>query len=85
MVRNTDFLGTEDSNPIKFRHYDLEHFAMYVSGKQIPSEGLSVDMGHEKTSVMGYRTLFEGSSMHHSNGTPDNPYPVYKRVFHVGL
>jgi hypothetical protein len=24
-------------------------------------------MGHEKTSVMGYRTLFEGSDIHHSN------------------
>jgi hypothetical protein len=24
-------------------------------------------MGHEKTSVMGYNTLFEGSGIHHSN------------------
>jgi hypothetical protein len=24
-------------------------------------------MGHEKTSVMGYKTLFEGSGIHHSN------------------
>ena len=24
-------------------------------------------MGHEKTSVMGYRTLFEGSGIYHSN------------------
>jgi hypothetical protein len=24
-------------------------------------------MGHEKISVMGYRTLFEGSGIHHSN------------------
>jgi hypothetical protein len=67
MVRNTDFLGTKDSNPFKFRHYDFEHFTLYVSGKQIPSEGLSLDMGHEKTSVMGYRTLFGGSGIYHSN------------------
>jgi hypothetical protein len=41
---------------------------MYVNGKQIPSEaGLSLDMGHEKTSIMGYRTLFTGSGIHHSN------------------
>jgi len=26
---------------------------MYVGGKQIPSEGLSLDMSNEKTSVMG--------------------------------
>ena len=67
MVKNTDFLGTTDSNPFKFRHYDWEHIAMYVNGKQIPSEGLSLDMSHEKTTVMGYRTLFEGSVIHHSN------------------
>ena len=24
-------------------------------------------MDHEKTSVMGYRTLFEGAGFHHSN------------------
>ena len=67
MVKNTDFLGTADSKPFKFRHYDLEHFAMYVGGKQIPSGGLSLDMRQEKTSVIGYRTLFEGSGIHHSN------------------
>ena len=33
----------------------------------MPSEGLSLDMDHERTSVMGYRTLFEGSGIHHSN------------------
>jgi hypothetical protein len=33
----------------------------------MPSEGLSLDMDHERTSVMGYRTLFEGSGIYHSN------------------
>jgi len=55
------------TNPFNFRHYDLDSFALYVNAKQIPSEGLSLEMGHEKTSVMGHRTLFEGSGIHHSN------------------
>jgi len=38
-----------------------------VNGKQYPNEGLSLGMHREKTSVMGYRTLFEGSGIHHSN------------------
>jgi hypothetical protein len=33
---------------------------MYVNSRQIPSEGLSLNMGHDKT-------LFEGSGIHHSN------------------
>ena len=39
---------------------------MYVGGKQIPPEDLSLDMIIDKTSVTGYQTLFEGSGMHHS-------------------
>jgi hypothetical protein len=61
------FLGSVNTNPYNFRHYDLNYFALYVNGKQIPSGGLTMDMGHEKTSVMAYRTLFVGSGIHHSN------------------
>ena len=47
----------------------------YVNGKQIPGGGLSLDTSHEKKTVMAYRTLFEGSGIHHSNSglqiTPD--------------
>jgi len=39
-MKNTDFLGSMATNPFHFRHYDLDSFALYVNGKQIPSEGL---------------------------------------------
>ena len=38
-----------------------------MNGKKVPNEGLTLGIGHEKTSVMGYKTLFEGSGIHHSN------------------
>jgi len=48
---------------------------MYVNGRQIPPEGVNLLMSDEKAAVMGYRTLFEGSGIHHSNSglqiTPD--------------
>ena len=65
MVKNNDFLGTISTNPFNFRYYDLNHFALYVNGRQIPSEGLSLDMSREKTAIIGYRTLFEGSGIYH--------------------
>jgi len=65
MVKNTDFLGSRDSKPLNLRHYDLTNFTMYLNGKQIPSESLSLNLGHEKTSVRGYATLFEGTGIHH--------------------
>ena len=77
MIKNTDILGSMATNPFNFRHYDLESFAIYVNGKQIPSEGLTLGKNHEKTSVMGYRTLFEGSGIHHSNAGLQITHDMY--------
>jgi len=65
MVRNAGFVGTTDTNPYKFHHYDFSYFSLFVNGKLYHNEGLSPGMDHEKTSVMAYRTLFEGSVIHH--------------------
>jgi hypothetical protein len=65
MVKNTDFQGTVDTNTYFFRYYDISHFMMQVNGRPIPTEGLLLGIDHEKISVMGYRTLFEGSGIHH--------------------
>ena len=67
MINNTHFLGTLDTNPFAFHHYDMTYFTLYVKGKQIPSGGLHLDTAREKGSVMAYRTLFEGSGILHSN------------------
>ena len=40
---------------------------MYVNKKQIPSGGLTVGTGHEKTTTLAYQTLFSGSGIHHGN------------------
>ena len=68
-MMNKEFLGSIDTNPFFFRHYDLQNFALYVNGKQIPGGGgcLSFDMSHQKKAVMAYGTFFEGSGIHHSN------------------
>jgi hypothetical protein len=50
---------------------------MYVNGKQIPNEGLSLAMDHENNSVMGYGTLLVGSGVHHSNSGLQITYDMY--------
>jgi hypothetical protein len=67
MVDNNDFLGSIDTNPYKFQDFGIRTYAMFVNGRQVPNETLTFDMSHEKTSVMAYKTLFEGSGIHHSN------------------
>jgi len=81
IIKNTDFNGSVDTNPYKFRHYDISEFSLYVNGTRVPSDGLSLDMDHEKTSVMGCKTLFEGSGFHHSN----TGLQIYTRHVHQWL
>jgi hypothetical protein len=66
-----------NSNPYLFRHYDITQFIMHINGKPIPSEGLTLGMGHVKTSVMGYRTLFEESGIHLSNSGLQVTHDMY--------
>jgi len=66
-----------NTNSYYFRHYDLSYLALNVNGEQIPTEGLAVNMGHEKTSVVGYRTLFEASGFHHSNSGLQITHDMY--------
>jgi len=54
---------------------------MYVNGRQIPSEILSLNMGHEKTSVKGYDTVFEGIGIHHSNSGLQITHDMYINGF----
>jgi len=85
MIANTDFLGTINTNPYNFQHFGLRTFMMYVNGRQIPSEGLNIDTGHEKTSVMAYNTLFEGSGIHHSNSGLQITHDMYIKGYFMLL
>jgi len=67
MIKNKDFTGSLDTNPIYFSHFNLRHFTLFYNGRPIPSEGLPLDMSHEKTSFLAYNTVFEGSGISHSN------------------
>jgi hypothetical protein len=77
MLANSDFLGNLKTNPFKFQHFGLRSFVMYVNGRQIPSENLVLDPGHEKTTVLAYKTLFEGSGIHHSNSGLQITHDMY--------
>jgi len=77
MVKYTEFVGSMTTNPYHFRHYDLSSFALNVNGRQIQPADLSLCMEHEKTSVMGYRTLFEVSGIHRSNSGLQITHDMY--------
>jgi len=76
MLANKDFIGNMNTNPY-ILHFGLRNFAMFVNGKQIPGESLYLDTGNEKTTVMGYESLFERSGIHHSNSGLPITHDVY--------
>ena len=44
-----------------------------------------MNVGHEKTSVLAYNTLFEGSGIRHSNAGLQLTHDVHSRVFHAAV
>jgi len=85
MVKNADFIGTMDTNPYKFQYYGISDFSLFVNGKQYPNEGTSLGMDHEKTPVMGYSTLFEGSVSHESNVEHQISHDMFVNVYFMIL
>ena len=83
-VKNTDLNGSLESNPYKFQHY-ISDFSLFVNGKNYLIEGLTLGMDHEITSVMGYRTLFEASCIHHSNTGLQITHDMYIKGYYILL
>jgi len=48
MIKKADFNCSVDTNHYKFRHY-ITDFSLYVNGNRVSSEGLNLDMDHEKS------------------------------------
>ena len=77
MIKNEDVLGSLDTNPYYFQHFNLSHFTLFCKDKPIPSEGLAMNMGQEKTSVLVYNTLFEGSGIRHPNSGLQSTHDMF--------
>ena len=79
MIKKAVLVGSLDTKPYKFplRYYDISEISLFVNGKQVPSQGISLSMDHEKTSIMGYRTLFEGSDIHNSKSGLQITHDMY--------
>ena len=80
MVKNTDFIGSLDSNPYRFPHYNISDFSLFVNGKQFPTDSLYLGMDHF---CHGLQDAFR--SVGHVSlelGTTCKTRYAYKRRFH---
>jgi len=71
--------------PIEISTLRYQRFFAVCEREQFPNDSVSLGMVHEKTSAIGYRTLFEASGIHHSNSGLQITHEIYKRLFHVSL
>ena len=47
----------------------------------MPSEVLTIDMDHEKSSITVYRSLFQGSGIHHSISGLQITHDIYINIY----
>ena len=85
MLKNSDFTGSTDTNPYAFHHFKLNNFVMYVNGRQVPAEGLSLNTANIKTSTMAYQTLFRGLGIHHANTGLQISHELYMKGYFMLL
>ena len=67
MIKNADFNGSVDTNPYKLRHYDISEYSLYVNGKHVASDGLTVNMITKRCLLSSIRLFLKGCRIHHWN------------------
>jgi hypothetical protein len=68
LVSNQAFNGDFKKNPFNFQHFNMNFFALYVDGEQIPSKPLQpVYKKGEERYVLAYHTLFSGTGIQFSD------------------
>ena len=77
MVKNTGFIGSQDTSPYKFQHYDITAFSLFVNENRSLMRAYLWAWITKNTSVMGYRTLFESFGTHHSNSGLQITHDMY--------
>jgi hypothetical protein len=71
-VTNKAFNGHYGSNPFNFEHFNMNFFALYADGVQIPSKPLQPDFAAGNPLFVNlYQTLFSGTGIHFSNEGSD--------------
>jgi hypothetical protein len=66
-VKNTAFVGSANTNPFQFHHYDMAYFVLYVNGVQYPAEALTMDCSSSFGVTRAYETLFSSTGIHHDD------------------
>jgi len=83
MVKNTAFVGSADTNPFHFHHFNMTNFVLYVSGVQYPAEPLTMDCSSPFGATRAYETLFSSTGIHHDDRAHMISLEMFTKGFYV--
>ncbi|XP_060100389.1 uncharacterized protein F54H12.2-like [Heteronotia binoei] len=63
LVDNESFSGAHNKNPFNFKHYDINFFALYLDGEQVPTKPLQPD-SEGGNCMRGYMQLVQAAAKH---------------------
>ncbi|XP_033222764.1 uncharacterized protein F54H12.2-like [Belonocnema kinseyi] len=66
-VKNDAFNGHRSKNPFNFRHFNINHFSLYVDSMKIPLKPMQPDFSKGNRYIDSYHTLFSGTGIHFIN------------------
>jgi len=84
MVSNKTFNGDYKKNPFNFHHFNMNHFALFMDGEQVPMKALQpVFDATDGNYTLAYHTLFSGTGIHFSNSGNDISRYEYKGGYNL--
>lgn len=69
LVSNSAFNGNYKKNPFNFHHFNMNYFALYMDGEQVPMKALQpvFSPAGQESYVLAYHTLYSGTGIHFSD------------------
>jgi len=76
LVSNAAYNGDLSKNPYHFKPYNVNHLALLVDGRQIPTTAYTPDFAN-KLFVRSYSSLFQATGKFSQDEGPQIPYTDY--------
>jgi hypothetical protein len=77
LVKNESFVGSYNSNPLNFQHFQVRQIIVRVNGQAVPFESIDVDFPNNSY-MQGYLSLLHGlNDLHSANAFDISPHEDY--------
>jgi hypothetical protein len=83
LLKNAAFVGSANTNPFHFHHYDMTNLVLYVNGVQHPWEPLPMDCSLPFGATRAYETLFPCTCIYHNDRAHMTTLEMFTKGFYI--